>query len=229
MRNILAILLKQIKETFRNKSILIQFIMFPAMALVMENAIKLDNMPEHFFARLFAVMFVGMAPLTCMSSIISEEKEKNTLRVLMMSNVRPWQYLIGTGGYIFAVCMLGVVVFALCCQCLGGELALFLAVMAAGILISIMVGAVIGICCKKQMTATSITVPVMMVFSFMPMLSMFNESIERVARFTYSQQVSLMLGGADAIEPTGMAVLAANFIIAVAAFAFAYRKKGLEC
>ena len=88
MNNISAVFLKQIRETLKNKPILIQFLMFPVLAVVMENAVKIEDMPEHFFAKLFAVMFVGMAPLTCMSSVISEEKEKNTLRVLMMSNVK---------------------------------------------------------------------------------------------------------------------------------------------
>ena len=103
MKNITAVFLKQIKETFRNKTILIQFLMFPVMVIIMENAIKLENMPEHFFVKLFAVMFVGMAPLTCMSAIISEEKEKNTLRALMMSNVKPFEYLLGVGLCIYYV------------------------------------------------------------------------------------------------------------------------------
>ena len=114
MKNITAVFLKQIKETFRNKTILIQFLMFPVMVIIMENAIKLENMPEHFFVKLFAVMFVGMAPLTCMSAIISEEKEKNTLRALMMSNVKLFEYLLGVGAYVFIMCIIGAVVFAVC-------------------------------------------------------------------------------------------------------------------
>lgn len=96
MKEITAVFLKQINETLKNKTVLIQFLMFPILTLIMENTIRIDGMPEHFFAKLFAVMFVGMAPLTCMASIISEEKEKNTLRVLVMSNVKPFQYLLET-------------------------------------------------------------------------------------------------------------------------------------
>lgn len=101
MRNIKAVFLKQIIDTVKNKAVLIQFLMFPIMAVIMENSIMIPDMPEHFFAKLFSVMFTGMAPLTCMSAIISEEKESNTLRALMMSSVKPWQYLIGTGAYVF--------------------------------------------------------------------------------------------------------------------------------
>lgn len=94
MRNIFTIIEKQIKDTFKNKIILIQFILFPTMTIIMENAIDVKDMPELFFTRLFSVMYIGMAPLTSTAAIISEEKERNTLRVLMMANVKPVQYLI---------------------------------------------------------------------------------------------------------------------------------------
>lgn len=233
MTNIWTVFLKQIKETFKNKTILIQFILFPAFTFVMENTIKLDgvaNMPEHFFMKLFSVMFVGMAPLTCMSSIISEEKEKNTLRALMMSNVKPIQYLLGSGIYVWLMCMIGTVVFAICGKYSGKELAAFMLIMAVGILLSILTGAVIGVLCKNQMTATSVTVPIMMVLSFLPMLSMFNENIEKVAKYTYSQQVSLIINniGSTQIASESVTVIAVNFLIAVLLFVVTFRKKGLE-
>lgn len=230
MKNITAVFLKQIKETFRNKTILIQFLMFPVMVIIMENAIKLENMPEHFFVKLFAVMFVGMAPLTCMSAIISEEKEKNTLRALMMSNVKPFEYLLGVGAYVFIMCIIGAVVFAVCGGYEGKDLLVFMTVMGAGILLSALTGAVIGVFSKNQMSATSLTIPVMMIFSFLPMLSMFNESIEKVARITYSQQMSILINGIgnSAIKPESIVIIAVNFVVASILFTLAFRKKGLE-
>ena len=230
MKNITAVFLKQIKETFRNKTILIQFLMFPVMVIIMENAIKLENMPEHFFVKLFAVMFVGMAPLTCMSAIISEEKEKNTLRALMMSNVKPFEYLIGVGAYVFIMCIIGAVVFAVCGGYEGKDLLTFMVIMGAGILLSSLTGAVIGVFSKNQMSATSITIPVMMIFSFLPMLSMFNENIEKVARITYSQQMSILINGIgnSAIKPESIIIIAVNFVVASILFTLAFRKKGLE-
>ena len=114
MKNISVIFLKQLKDTLKNKAILIQFVMFPLMAVIMENTVKFGDMPEKFFVKLFSVMFVGMAPLTCISAIISEEKEKNTLRTLMMSNVKPLEYLCGIGSYVWLMCMAGTAVFAVC-------------------------------------------------------------------------------------------------------------------
>ena len=228
MNAISTVFLKQIKETLKNKAILIQFVMFPVLAVIMENSIRIDGMPEHFFAKLFAVMFVGMAPLTCMSSVISEEKENNTLRVLMMSNVKPVQYLLGIGSYIWLMCMAGAAVFAALGEYKGADLAGFLLVMAAGIILSILVGAVIGISSKNQMSATSVTVPVMMIFSFLPMLSMFNETIEKIAKVTYSQQINILLNSNFEDVTDSIAVLAVNFILAVILFFAAYRKNGMQ-
>ena len=230
MKNIKAVFIKQILDTIKNKTVLIQFLMFPVMVIIMEKAVKLEEMPEHFFVKLFAVMFVGMAPLTCMSAIIAEEKEKNTLRALIMSNVKPWQYIISVGAYVFIMCMVGTAVFAVLGRYNGAELARFIPVMISGIILSEIIGAVIGVFSRNQMTATSLTIPIMMVFSFVPMLSMFNESIKKFAGIIYSQQISDLINGIGVSEvpAKSIIVIAVNFIIGIVLFALAYKKKGLE-
>lgn len=230
MKNIKAIFMKQILDTVKNKTVFIQFLMFPVMAVIMETAVKLDEMPEHFFAKLFAVMFVGMAPLTCMSAVIAEEKEKNTLRALMMSNVKPWQYIISIGTYIFIMCLIGTAVFAALGEYKGKQLAEFILIMITGIILSEIIGAVIGIFSRNQMSATSLTIPIMMVFSFVPMLSMFNETIKKFAQIIYSQQISDLINGIGVcgISAKNIIVIAVNFVIGIVLFALAFKKKGLE-
>ena len=204
--------------------------MLPVLAVIMENAVNLEDMPKHFFVKLFSVMFVGMAPLTCMSAIIAEEKEKNTLRALMMSNVKPWQYIISVGAYIFIMCMFGTAVFAVLGEYKGAELARFILSMISGSTLSEIIGAVIGIFSRNQMAATSLTLPIMMIFSFVPMLSMFNETIKKIAGVIYSQQISDLINGIGTSEVSAksIVIIAVNFIIGIVLFALAYKKKGLE-
>lgn len=230
MNNIAAIFKKQIKDTLKNKTVLIQFIMFPALTLIMNNAIRMDEMPNNFFVNLFATMYIGMAPLTSIAAVISEEKEKNTLRVLLMSNVKPYEYLLGIGSYIWLACMLGAAVI-----CAAGDYTLkasgaFMTTMAIGILASLLIGAAIGTWSKTQMMATSITVPVMMVFAFLPMLSMFNTTIAKIAKFTYSEQISIMLSQIDALhlKPDNICITSANVLLFALLFVLAYKKCGLE-
>ena len=230
MRNMSAVFLKQMKETLKNKTILIQFLMFPVMTIILENAIKMEDMPEHYFAKMFAVMFVGMAPLSSLSAIISEEKEKDTLRALMMSNVKAYEYLLGVGVYVWVMCMVGALIFAVCAEYSGMDFLVFILIMAVGILVSGLFGAVIGIFSKNQMSATSVTVPVMMVFSFLPMLAMFNETFEKIATVTYSQQMMILINeiGSVGARVENIMIIAANFVIAAILFIGVYKKKGLE-
>ena len=230
MRNISAVFLKQMKETLKNKSILIQFLMFPMMTIIMETAIQMEDMPEHYFVKIFSVMFVGMAPLSSLAAIIAEEKEKDTLRALMMSNVKAHEYLLGVGIYVWVMCMIGAFVFAICGEYSGKDMLAFLLIMAFGVLVSGLMGAVIGIFSKNQMSATSVTVPVMMVFSFLPMIGMFNESVEKIARITYSQQMNILINGLGSSEmkAESLIIIAVNFVIAATLFIIVYKKKGLE-
>ena len=228
-RHMNAILWKQIKDTLKNKTILIQFLMFPVLTLIMENTVKMDGMAPNFFTNLFGVMFIGMAPLTSMASIIAEEKEKNTLRVLLLSNVNPAAYLLGVGIYIWSICMLGGLVIGLAGGHEGEVLVKFMIAMGIGIFISILLGSVIGVFSKNQMTATSITVPVMMIFSFLPMLAMFKEAIEKIAKITYSQQIYEIFADLEqSISLEAGVVLAVNFLVAVILFIVIYKKRGME-
>lgn len=230
MKNSIIIFRKQAKDTGKNIALLIQFIMFPLMAVIMENAIQLDNMPEHFFVGMFAVMHIGMAPLNVTTAIIAEEKEKNTLRTLLFANVKPAEYLLGVGGYVFGACMVGAVVFDILGGYSGKGFGLFLLIMAAGVIVSMLIGAVIGIRSKSQIAATTIMTPVMMIFAFLPMLAMFNDTIAGVADVAYSQQIQLLLNGlaaGTAPELKNIIVIAVSMVIATGAFAYTYRRSGL--
>lgn len=228
MHNAGVIFKKQLKDTLKNKTVLIQFIMFPAMTLLMENAVKIPDMPELFFTKLFSVMFLGMAPITSAAAIISEEKEKNTLRVLTMANVKPWEYLLGVGIYVWTLCMAGAGIMATGLP--ASDIPFYLGIMAAGLVISVVIGACIGVFSANQMSATSLFVPVMMVFSFSPMLAMFNDKIEKVARIFYTQQFRVLMNqmSFEGIKTESILILVVNAVLAVVLFFAAFRKKGLE-
>ena len=228
MRNSLIIIKKQLKDTLKNKTILIQFILFPIMTLVMENAIHIEGMPELFFTKLFSVMYIGMAPLTSVAAIISEEKEKNTLRVMMMANVKPWQYLLGVGIYVWTICMIGAGVMATGFS--GRDIVTYMCFMGVGFVISIIAGACVGIFSTSQMSATSLVMPVMMVLAFAPMLAMFNEHIARISQIFYTQQLRICLDtlSLGAIEKETYIVIAVNIFVLIVLFCVTYKHKGLE-
>lgn len=224
--HIKAILWKQIKDTIKNKNILIQFLMFPMMTIIMENAITIENMPKHFFTNLFSIMYIGMAPLTCAAAIISEEKEKNTLRVLQMCNVKAIEYLIGNAIYIVFICMTGSLVIGLAGGYTGTNLVKFMLIMLVGHSCSFLLGAAIGVQSKSQMAATSVTVPVMLALAFLPMLSMFNNTIKNIAKYIFTGQLSALVNNLENVKITAESslIMAGNIILIALIFFVIYKK-----
>ena len=80
------------------------------------------------------------------------------------------------------------------------------------------------------MMATSITVPFMMIFSFLPMLSLFNSTISKIARFIYSEQVSIMINQLENLHIcfADILIIVINMLIAFSLFVIAYKKCGLS-
>ena len=229
MREATAIFRKQILDTRKNKMVLIQFVLFPIMTIVMSNVVKIDDMPEFFYLKLFSIMYMAMAPITSVSAIISEEKDKGTLRALTMSNVSPMAYLLGVGVYDFLACFIGTMVMSNFCGLEGAAWGKYLLVIASGLLISIVLGAAIGVMAKDQMSATSLSVPIMCVFTFLPMMAQFNDTIAKVAKFFYTQQLYLALTDTNNVKigTEGLIIIAANALLVLMFFIIAFRKEGL--
>ncbi|MBR7056588.1 MAG: ABC transporter permease [Oscillospiraceae bacterium] len=230
MRNAAAVFYKQIKDTWKNKTVLIQFLLFPVMTVVMNRAVKMENMTENFFTELFAVMYIGMAPLMSGAAIVSEEKENGTLRALFMAGVKPSEYLFGVGGYLWIACMIGSLIMVFSGNYTASQIPCFLLIMAVGIMISQMMGACVGIMSSSQMAASSMAIPIMMVFSFLPMLAMFNQTIGAVAKYTYTQQLQTLLSsiGYGIVSADNLWILGGNGVIVLLLFLFIYKKNGLE-
>lgn len=228
-RIILAVFIKQIKDTMKNKSILIQHMVCPMMALIMSKAIVLPDMPECFFVNLFAEMHLGMTALTSMAAIIAEEKEKNTLRILLLSNVKTWEYFIGVGLGVFLLSMMGVLAIGLIGGFAGSGLLEFMGIMGGGLLISMLIGGAIGIWGRSQNATVSITVPATMFFAFLPMIAIFNEKIAEMSQFVYSQQVHNLLSKIGSISTGDIhySIIMGNVVVAAALFTVAYGRCGL--
>ena len=68
----------------------------------------------------------------------------------------------------------------------------------------------------------------MMLLMFAPMLSMFNESIQRVAQFVFSYQVLRIVLDPYADFERALLIIGANIVALLVFFIVAYQKKGLK-
>lgn len=218
-KNIATLIYKQAKEILKNMHILILFIVFPIIGIIMSQAMDVPG----FSISIFAVMHCVLVPLSAVSVIMAEEKEKNTLRMLIMSGVSALEYMLSVGIFILGAVMVTAIPFIILLPESTGKFILSLAV---GTVISIILGMCIGSSVKSTAAANGVSVPVGMLLSFMPMLSNFNDTIYEVSKFTYGQQISNLMAGKTA-DIFSLTVIGVNLLIFILLFSISYRKNRL--
>ena len=245
MRNIKAIFKKQFKGTIKNPEILIQFIIFPLLAFVMNLMMVTDfeGVPEDIAEMLSssmpnmvtmqATIFAGMGLITVMAGIVAEDIEKKSLRFLMMAGVKPGSYLLGVSGVIFFVSFFTSIAFSLIGEFSGVDFWIFTAAMMSGVVGSIVLGATFGVLAGNQQSASALVMPIAIVLGFGPMMAQFNDTVARIFHIFYTQQLNVVADYlTDGIGETPLwqsfAIMWANVAILGILFAIVYKKKGLK-
>jgi len=230
MRSARTIFIKQAKDMFRNPSVLVMFIVFPAVAFVMTQlvAIPVEGVPPNMFVTMMSAIFAGMALITSMAGIIAEDIERKSLRFLVMAGVKPHEYLLGTGGFILLAGAVTSVLFGLMGDFTATELLKFMTVMLTSVAASILLGATIGMLAKNTQAATALAMPVAMILGFTPMIAAFNETVEKVASVLYTQQLNVIVNDFSANFTKAITVIGANMAVLILLFVLAYKKKGLK-
>lgn len=232
MNRTIAIFKKQLKDTLKNKMILVQFVLFPFIAFVFTEFVAKSNadLPDTYFVTLFATMYAGMVPLINMANIIAEEREKKSLQMLIMSNVKPYEYLLGVGSYVLILCSLGGVAFGLIGGYSGTELLRFVLTIILGVIASILLGSAVGIFSKNQGAATAVAMPLALITAFVPMVAMFNDKIASLANILYTQQINTLINNLSASNFTAnhFFAIGANMLVFLMVFTYAYVKVDLK-
>jgi ABC-2 type transport system permease protein len=230
MRSIKAIFIKQAKDMFKNPMVLVQFIIFPAVAFIMTELVAKSNkdIPTNMFVTMMAAVFAGMALVTSTATVIAEDIERKSLRLLVMAGVKPYEYLTGIGGFILLAGSVVSVVFGLTGDFTSIEFAKFITVMIASTSASIILGATIGILSRNQQAATAFGMPVAMILGFTPMIASFNGTVEKIAGVLYTQQLNVIVNDFSANFAKAMSVVGLNMIVLLVFFIIAYKKRGLK-
>ena len=227
MKIILALLIKQCKDSLRNLPSLMILIIYPAVAFVMITAMKGEEGMDNVFVPMFAAMHCSFAPLVISSNILSEEKEKSTLRSLIMAGVSRVKILISLSVFVLTSVLLTGSAFLLMKPFTLQTAMWFAAAMLTGAAVSTLIGLCIGIYSKNVTAANGLAVPVGLVFALLPMLGQFNNGIAKVARYTYSGQLRNVFEGGTFTLNTAL-VPAAYFAALSVLLIFLFRRKGME-
>lgn len=174
-------------------------------------------------------MCIGMGAATSLIYGLAEEKEKHTLRTLMLANVTAEQIMLAKG-----IVALGLTVVAevLCFVVSGASWSLFGWFMLCGIVGAvpiILLSLVVGLASRDQMTAGMYSVPIL-VIALAPMFGNFSESVRNVVRFAPTGGVDELLRMAisGTVAPSELVmpllVTAAWIVVAAVAFKLLYRR-----
>ena len=227
MKTFTAVFIKQVKDSLRNLPSLMVILIYPAVAWIMITAMGSQEDMSGFFVPVFAAMHCSFAPIMISSSILSEEKEKGTLRSLMMAGVSMVNYLISISVFVVLAAMLTGSLFLMMDHSTSSYAVTFTLAMLAGEVLSTLAGLCIGIYSKNVAAANGMAVPVGLVLALLPMLARFNDGIAKVAEYTYSGQISHLLEGGD-VTAKAICVMAAYFAALWAVLIFLFKRSSME-
>ena len=251
MKEVKAVFKKQVKDIKKNTGVLVQFLIFPVVAFVMtvlvarsgiftaaeaaEGAIAF-GMSDTMFVTMFSAIFVGMALIPIASGIVAEDRERKSLRFLVMAGVKPSSYLLGIGGVIFVLSLLPSFAFALMARFQGLEFWLFILAMLSSVVASTLLGLSIGIFTNNQQAAIGLAMPVALILGFGPMIGMFNETVKTVFSIFYTQQLDVLISSFTSISSyqietnffQAFGIIWTNIAVLTVVFVVAFTKKGLK-
>jgi len=253
MRNINAIFYKQLTDTMKNPATLIQFIIFPLIALAIERLMNTSQMIEQMAAALpsgtdiysitadmtanmpnmttmQATVFAGMGLIPIVAGIIAEDIEKKSLRFLTMAGIKPPSYLLGIGGVVMFLSLFTSAAFSLVAGFRGLDFWIFTAAMMSGVAGSIMLGAALGILTKNQQASAGITMPIALVLGFGPIMAQMNPNVARYLHVLYTQQLNIIadylnFGGTNTSLWQSFGIIWANVAVLGLLFVVVFRTK----
>lgn len=178
---------------------------------------------------------IGSMGIFLTSAILAEEKEKNTLRVLMTSSVNGAEFFIGSILPIFTV-MMAVNVLVLLVSGIPMEtvnLWMFLGITAVASLTACIFGMLLGIFTKNQVAASTLSTPFLLLVTLLPAFSSLLPELKKVCVFLFTGVVAEMAesyaaGQGYQLSLLSGIVLAATAVLASALFLLAYKDHGYE-
>ena len=229
MQSIISIFIKQVQDILKNKGVLLQAVTFPALAFVLTNFVDLPHdIPDSMFISLFAIMFVGLVMISNSATIIAEDRERKSLRFLMMAGVKSHQYLMGIGGVLLVFALAVSSLFAMMMPGFSlMERLIFLGSLMLGAVASILLGAIVGMFAKNEQSSISISMTVGMLMGFGPMVAAFNETTGRMFSIFYTMNFIYYFGEYSNMTRS-LSVMIINVAILAVMFAWVYGKRGLR-
>lgn len=241
MRKVLAI------TEVKGKSLLSKnFIIMPAFTIGMVAVMRavftsmgssneVDSFMMDYLLNFGLVFNIGLLGIYVTSAALAEEKEKHTLRTLMTSSVNGVEFFIGSITPIFIMMMvINLLLIPVSgCSFVDIPLLMYIFVTSIASLTSCIIGMILGIFAKNQVSANTITTPVLLIFTFIPTFASFMESLEGISKFLFTGVISEMVHAICShtvftLTFFQVIVLCGEILVAILVFLYFYKQNGYE-
>ena len=129
-------------------------------------------------------LFLGSGNM--ISTIVSEEREKNTLRTLLMSGIKAKNYIISTLVFPFAISLAsGLLIPDMLEIDFGKQSDTFYRAFLLTVVTVMLIFLFIGLACKSRVSAQVTGLLVMLVSLFIPMLSGMSDTFDTVIKYSH--------------------------------------------
>ena len=238
MHTLAVLIKKDFRLMFTNKNMLIMILLPIGFAVLYQTIfgdVKEAGMPSNFVLTLCELLNLSAIPLTGLAMMVAEEKEKNTLRVLMLSDVSALEYIFSKIISVLVLMeLITIVIFFITATQLS-YLPMFPLVTTVTSISMLLFGSVVGLLSKDQMSTSTLSTPLMILFLIPPMFQNMNEVIDKIASIVPTTRMMAIIN--DAMN--GMSILSqehlldfgiilAWILLGVVTFAMMYRKKGFD-
>ncbi|QDQ00416.1 ABC transporter permease [Lysinibacillus fusiformis] len=195
LTRIQAIFMKDYKEFSRNYAVS-TMILLPLILAIVYNKIGANDISTYFLPINMAFAVVTAYVQCC---LIAEEKEKNTLRSLMLSPASLADILIGKSLFVFIISLIVVAMTIFFIGYNPANLVILAIALVLSTVFYIALGTLCGLFAKTIMEASIIVLPVMFIFSFGPLALALSATypILEVAEWLPSSQLVIL---AEAME-----------------------------
>ena len=182
------------QETLANKSILLQVLMPVFFVFLYKFIFSLNGAGKELGADRLAILLMNISlPFSLAMSvgtpiiiILAEEREKHNLQSLRLAGVTAGQYILSA---LIWPAIIGIFYIVVTPILIGAKLSnqvfSYGLVLLLTLLVLIFFFLMVGLFCKNQVMAQSLSVPAMLLVAFIPMFSNMSEDLFKVLRYSF--------------------------------------------
>ena len=182
------------QETLANKSILLQVLMPVFFVFLYKFIFSLNGAGKELGADRLAILLMNISlPFSLAMSvgtpiiiILAEEREKHNLQSLRLAGVTAGQYILSA---LIWPAIIGIFYIVITPILIGAKLSnqvfSYGLVLLLTLLVLIFFFLMVGLFCKNQVMAQSLSVPAMLLVAFIPMFSNMSEDLFKVLRYSF--------------------------------------------